>query len=423
MENDVLAELSRLDLRNLDTPASAVITAVQHLASYNWIEAPKATPTIVVPGSPDLWSPPNAISRLKKDSGHVYIAQNAARHPESPLEPLFRALYFLHPSFDIAGIDIVTDRNNLRKLLGVVNPRWNGFKMEDFNIQVEVRETTAIFCRTETKTEEYIGPNEFRGYGHTFEKHYTRREIAGSTGHHRILSYNLGGLKLLVRHETDGYIGAPRTESNLLSTGNGASGVDELSEVLDSLTLSSNQNMCNNISGSNLVIRKEGQTIPLTSTLEIKTRVAHRPLVFEDVVAQLWISQTPKLVRAYHTNGVFAFPHVEDVVANVKAWQYENQEDLKLFAGLITRIRDVVKGAGGQIILKYNSKEDCLSFSRSRGAQMLPEDVYARWDKKSNVLEVENEHLSVTVANSPVADKTPEAAKSQSVVAGAWLSM
>src|SRR5690349_13717963 len=72
-----------------------------------------------------------------------------------------------------AGIDIVTDRNNLRKLLGVVNPRWNGFKMEDFNIQVEFRETTAIFCRTETKTEEYIGPNEFRGYSHTFKKHYT----------------------------------------------------------------------------------------------------------------------------------------------------------------------------------------------------------------------------------------------------------
>jgi hypothetical protein len=37
-------------------------------------------------------------------------------NPDSPLEPLFRSLYIEHPSFDINSIDIVTDRNNIRKL-------------------------------------------------------------------------------------------------------------------------------------------------------------------------------------------------------------------------------------------------------------------------------------------------------------------
>jgi hypothetical protein len=128
MVNSPLAETSRPDLKAISIPASASITNVQHLASYNWVEAPTATPTIAVPDSPDLWSPPKDPFRLEKDTGHVYIAQNVARHPESPLEPSFRALYVSHPSFDIASIDVVTDRNNIRKLLGAINPRWNSYK-------------------------------------------------------------------------------------------------------------------------------------------------------------------------------------------------------------------------------------------------------------------------------------------------------
>lgn len=54
---------------------------------------------------------------LPPDSGLVYIDQNAARNPRSPLEPLFRALYTEHPSFDPRVVDLVTDRNKIRKLL------------------------------------------------------------------------------------------------------------------------------------------------------------------------------------------------------------------------------------------------------------------------------------------------------------------
>jgi hypothetical protein len=122
MASTTVFEISRLDLQELETPTSASITDVKHLSSYNWIEAPNAGPTIAVPGSPSLWSAPEVSRRLKKDSGLVYIAQNAARHPESPLEPLFRALYITNPSFDIRSTDVVADRNNIRKLLSFINP-------------------------------------------------------------------------------------------------------------------------------------------------------------------------------------------------------------------------------------------------------------------------------------------------------------
>jgi hypothetical protein len=188
MAPTTLFEISRIDLRELNAPVSASITDVMHLSSYNWLESPQPTPTIAVPGSPALWSSPGVPRQLKKDSGLVYIAQNAARHPDSPLEPLFRALYITHPSFNIHRTDVGTDRNNIRKLLSFVDPSSTRNGLEEFIINIEVTQNTAIFCRDETKTQEYIGPDEFRGFGREFEKSYTVTQIRGSTGHHRIIS-------------------------------------------------------------------------------------------------------------------------------------------------------------------------------------------------------------------------------------------
>jgi hypothetical protein len=129
---------------------------------------------------------------------------------------------------------------------------------------------------------------------------------------------------------------------------------------------------------SNLVIQNEGQVVPVHSTLEVKTRVAHRPLAFEDVVPQLWASQTTNLVRAYHTKGVFAVPEVEDVAVLVKAWEDKNQKDLTMLAGLIEKIRDIVKEGGGRAILRYDAIRDNVVFHKLGGKQMLPKTMYAK---------------------------------------------
>lgn len=150
MPSTTIAKISRLDLPDLSTLPLASITDVKHLSSYNWIEAP--TPTIAVPGSPPIWSAPRAPRQLNKDSGLIYIAQNAARHPDSPFEPLFRALYIANPSFDIRSVDVVTDRNNIRKLLSFINPGSTRNGCETFTINVEVTKNTAMFSREETET-------------------------------------------------------------------------------------------------------------------------------------------------------------------------------------------------------------------------------------------------------------------------------
>lgn len=377
-----IAEISRNDLEGLRAPPSASITNVKHLSSYNWIEAP--TPTIAVPGSPSLWSPPQSRRRVQKDSGLIYIAQNAARHPDSPLEPLFRALYITNPSFDIRSIDIVTDRNNIRKLLSFINPSPSPFGKSDepFTINIEVAGNTAVFSRAETATIEYIGPDKHTGFGHEFEKAYTTSQISGSTGHHRIISYCFGDLKFILRHETDGYVD-PGTGAS--SSKSQESENDSLSDMLGSLALSSGTSAPNTTPpGSKLTIREEGDITPLESTLEIKTRSARKQFDVQEVIPQLWVSQTPKFVIAYHYSGLFQPPNVQDLTTQIKKWEESNQTNLRKLAALINKIRDVVKGSGGKAVLKYDVDGKKLVIEKDHGNKMLPQDLYSRWDYTDN---------------------------------------
>ena len=383
MASTTVSEISRLDLQELETPALASITDVKLLSSYNWIEAPNATPTIAVPGSPALWSASGVSRRLKKDSGLIYIAQNAARHPESPLEPLFRALYITHPSFDIRSTDVVTDRNNIRKLLSFIDPSSTGNGLEAFAMTIEITKNTAIFCRDEAKTMEYIGPQESRGFGHEFEKAYTITQINGSTGHHRIISYRFSDLNFIVRHETDGYVDTDTRTSSSKAMNHTQDG---LSSMLGALSLSPASNHPGiTPTGSKLIIKEEGQVVPLESTLEIKTRVLHKSLEIQEVAPQLWVSQTPKLVRAYHQNGTFRSPVVEDVAAVIKTWEERKQNDLRKLAALIRKIISLVKECGGNAVLKYNVEGDKLVVCKVERKEMLPKDLYSKWDDGHNL--------------------------------------
>ncbi|KAI1481006.1 hypothetical protein F4774DRAFT_66892 [Daldinia eschscholtzii] len=380
MSSKIIAKISLLDLQGPDVPLTASITDVRYLSSYNWIESPR--PTIAVPGSPALWAAPKAPQRLKKDSGLIYIAQNAARHPDSPLEPLFRALYITDPSFDIRPIDVVSDRNNIRKLLSFVDPTVSRNGLEEFTINIEVTKNTAIFSRDEAVTHEIIGPNEFKGFGHEFEKACTTNKIVGSTGHHRIISYRFGGLNMIIRHETDGYVDIKAGTSSSASK---AKSPSDLTSAFESLSLSptTNSKLGTTTRGSKLIVQQDGQAVPLNSTLEIKTRVSHKPLEIREVAAQLWVSQTPRLVRAYHQRGVFQVPTVEDVTAEIKKWETNKQRHLRKLAALIRRIVDVVKGCNESVTLRYDKGENKLILSEAPRKKMLPPDLYSKWDVAS----------------------------------------
>ncbi|KAL5339453.1 hypothetical protein BJX70DRAFT_387886 [Aspergillus crustosus] len=344
--------------RLIGFPETVSITGVKRLSSYNWIEAAASTPTIA------------------RDSGLVYIAQNAARHPQSPLEPLFRALYVADPSFDLASVALVSDRNNIRKLLSFVNPTLAKGGLEYFTIEVEIA-GDSYFGE--------ISPHEFKGYGHEFEEAYTTEQVDDSTGHHWIISYQLGGLKPVVRYETDGFIVMPPKVSPA-STRPPTSTQEhgDISRLLDSLSLSSAKKQSFAASDKSILrIMEEGQVIPIESTLEIKTRTFKKMITVDEVLPQMWTSQTPNLVHAYHRNGVFERPEVENVTEEMKSWEKDHQMDLAKLATLLKDIISAVKASDGSAIIKYDDLQDKLVIWKAKGEKkMLPEDIYSNFGMK-----------------------------------------
>ena len=375
-----LGTISRSSLVDAKPNKPASITNVKYLSSYDWIEA--KDPTIVVPGSPSDWTPPRFSRQLKKDSGFVYSAQNAALHPDYPLEPLFRSVFHMDPSFDFNTVDIITDRNNIRKLLSYIKPTIGSHAPEGFTILIEVIGNTTIFCRDEEKTEEFIGLNEFRGYGFNFEKAYTSSPIRDSIGHFRVISYDFCGLKFVVRHKSEAYI---KPAGHRIPAREKVE-PESLSEMMGSLALSSSEDSSSTTSfpGSKLKLREGGKAVPLESTIEIKTRSHRKPLAFSDVAAQVWVSQTPKLVRALHDRGRFQNVEVESIDSQIKDWESSHESDLKKLFRLVQLITSIVKVGGGKAKLVYDAERDDLQLQTETEKSLLPKDLYKRWGKKTS---------------------------------------
>ena len=199
---DDLSVPSASDQRSTATVSMAV-EHTEYLGSYNWTDAEAAE--MIVPGKTILHmyhlnhlqlcllykgSAPEWIDRslpiqMKADKGTHYVDQNTFKSPTSVLLPLFRSVDVLNKEVDWPAVDVVTDRNGLRKLL-----RWiNGIDVKGFRIDTELAgEQTVLFSRWEFRNRENLLG---RTYGLHFEEAMTS-VVPGcerSTSHHRIVKY------------------------------------------------------------------------------------------------------------------------------------------------------------------------------------------------------------------------------------------
>lgn len=113
------------------------------------------------------------------------------------------AVQTCQPGFEFAAVDVVSDRQPLRKLYGFVTG-----EPEAFEFGVKIVGNTALFIRIEKPTREELPSAAFHGYRQTFEEQYTKLSAyaKGSTSQHRIVRYKFGGLGLLVRSGVDAYL-------------------------------------------------------------------------------------------------------------------------------------------------------------------------------------------------------------------------
>jgi histidinol dehydrogenase len=75
---------------------------------------------------------------------------------------------------------------------------------------------------------------------------------------------------------------------------------------------------------------------------------------------------------------------VEDIATTIESWEAQKQNDLRKLAVLIKKIINLVKECGGNAVLKYTVEGDKLVLSKFERKEMLPKDLYSKWDNMYN---------------------------------------
>ncbi|KAH6681546.1 hypothetical protein B0J14DRAFT_623450 [Halenospora varia] len=342
------------DLPNLET--SPKIERCEYIASYNWLDHPKY-PTILVPGSPPLWSPSLSTKRLKEDSGEYFRDPNAARYPHFPAEPAFRALLAMHSDFDLSALDIVGCGSTLGNLL-----RFCGGINRDFRFNVDLVGDTVFFIRKESSPTVLI--SDICGYGHAFPEAHTTWEpdVKGSASHQRIIRYDFGGLKFMVRSESDGYL-KQESEKDLIKA-QSATQADN-STLFETLTVTSKHPTTD----GPLEIEMRGRQIP-------------QKAIFDT----LWVNQTPYFMFAEHFRGSFEPGDIQPmrISDGMAKWESDHEALLKCYQAVIMEIIATTRSSATgklQIIRKASGPLEIQERVAGDNADVLPHDLYSRWRK------------------------------------------
>ncbi|KAH7087975.1 hypothetical protein BKA62DRAFT_180411 [Auriculariales sp. MPI-PUGE-AT-0066] len=273
--------LCEISMENAPTLHSdmATIRDLSAASSYSWLKD-RPQPTIVVPGYPPIWRERHLPVVLNEGLKHN---ENTNQQQAQSLLAFAAAVKYRTPQYDFTKLDVVVERNTLRRLL-----RWATRKKQDFSIHVDVIGKTIILMRT---TEENR-MNARYNFGISFESQFT--QINGplqddlSASHYRIIQYNFAGLKMLVRYEVDCV--RPGGENDRSSAN--ASTLTRLGRSTFGGTLEV-------IGGGTFV--DQTRVVEMTSSWRGNVGVAHiTRSMWGEKLSQMAVSGTPNLVKAIY---------------------------------------------------------------------------------------------------------------------------
>ncbi|KAJ5751498.1 uncharacterized protein N7511_008463 [Penicillium nucicola] len=329
----------RIDLKEVLHSDKAISSSepCYFLCSYNWRRC--LEPSIYVPGAPRKWSPHPLPITLTRDCPTSPEEQQYHPIPTYHFEPVFRALTAVNSDFRFDDVDLVTNRNNLRKLL-----QWvEGAARRDFRIDLDIVNDTLFMTRWEANNSVLRSGSHNPAYGSNFEKFSSnyQEDLVDSTDHHRVIHYTLGALKCVVRSEVDAYyvkVGEPQSLTGL---------------VADAPRSASTKNYpvtsTDNYKPTEVLHR--GCGIPTAATLEIKS--CQERCRLDGFMPQLWFSRTPRIMIGYHREGTFTRVQEWDAGSRFLAWELQHQENLRKLVGLIAELKRIVRATKAPCAIIY----------------------------------------------------------------------
>ncbi|KAJ7592609.1 hypothetical protein C8J56DRAFT_822509 [Mycena floridula] len=378
--------LKPTSLRTLSVPSISEtdkkvdITDLKYLGSYNWVKD-RNTPTIIVPGSPAEWQDKSTPYQVPADVGTFFVDQNGFHMPKAVLAPLVTAVEIQAEDagevFDWSQVDVVTDRNGLRKLL-----RWIGGvpDIKPFRIDLQLAgKKTVLFNRWEKRYRENFSGFTF---GFNFEKASTlnAKDCEEAAAHHRIVSYDMNGLKLVVRFEVDACIPTPVSKPK--TSGKGVS-IDELTSSLAGTTIT--KSLPSTVSNG-ITILKGGVVRAQSSIVELTTIAERRRTLFDwtENYGQLYLSQTPFHFLAVHNRGRFI--QIEKRQLGKTSELMDVADDMQRTMRKLRRALEIIQklviehGERGRLTLICEANAQMKVFERMDQTSCLPAELIAKFE-------------------------------------------
>lgn len=381
--------------------AMVEIKDVEYIGSYNWINNPNSTsdalnpsPTILVPGSPPEWQNKAVPYSVAPDRGTFFSDQNGFQMSSAILLPLMVAVETVaedkkESPFDWSSVDFVTDRNCLRKLLRWIGGGNNEKSLKEFRIDTQLSgKKTVLLNRWDKRYREQASGYTF---GYSFENHTTKPASGceSSTGHHRIISYDLGGFKMVVRFEVDACIPTKpigvTKRVPVTSSSSSPTTVDALSDLLSGVKIGPPTTSVVAVTPSrSLTVKSGGSYVPQSEILELTTVSERRRPQFDwyEQYPQLFLSQTPRHFLGIHNQGLFRAVEKNELSALANQARMV-QPSMKKLVKVLKTIQALIvkKGKTGRLTLIRNG-EWLRVYERRNQEGCLPEEYLAKFEPK-----------------------------------------
>ena len=262
------------------------------IGSYNWsLDSTPVKPTILVPGKPDELNGTLSLCTLSKSKYEQMVDENRFYQPEYPIESLFRCVEICSPSFDFRRqAELVTDRNNLRKLFDFVE----GKSKKAFRIDLQCIRGLLVFVRNDEESRMFCDD-----YGKDFERRFTQEGL-NQGAYRRVVAYKFGDVRIVTRFEVDCVEQRGRP---VVAT---AIDLDSLVKSMARVNLEM-KSECVKFKDSGLSLIKMGKFDPheMVSLVELTTKSTFRGQFDfpESKWNQLFFSQTDTLLIGWHQRG------------------------------------------------------------------------------------------------------------------------
>lgn len=270
----------------------------------------------------------------------------------------------MNPGFRFDNVDVVVNRNSLRKLLDFCSGRVQ----DTFRVNLFLVRNSLFIERCERNASQMIRGRQDSGWGRNFEKTFTKFPApeANGTSHHRVLNYAIGELNCAVRFEVDACYEEEDTADEPTTSSLVGDNLTSLAAAMDRLSV---------VPAANTKVIQQ-QAMPQSSAAEIKALAKTKSM--GKYLPQLWFGRTPWFIVGRHVDGTFHEVKITDAKAHFVDWETKHQHELQKLVVILTRLREAVRKNGGRncvaICEKTSMPRAIKIFASTIRRRALPDD-------------------------------------------------